>query len=151
MQVAQPAPTQKKEKGIIRRIDEFFRFKDLRLHRTHDGILGGFGVDRHTMGVLILPALVSAWMVAASPAPSMRLLFAILFAAVVFFVTALNLRVLQRSRTVAADLFAQLVLVAAVGVFVWVAGQPTFQTEVFYRHIFVPAAGILIVVLAIAA
>jgi hypothetical protein len=151
MQVAQPAPTDEKEKGIIRRIDEFFRFKDLRLHRTHDGILSRFGIDRHTMGVLILPALVSVWIVAASPAPNMRLLFAILFAGVVFFVTALNLRVLQRSRTVTADLFAQLVLVAAVCVFVWVAGQPTFQTEAFYRHIFVPAAAVLIMVLAIAA
>src|SRR5215469_2738825 len=90
-------------------------------------------------------------MVAASPPPSMRILFAILFAAVVFFVTALNLRVLQRTRTVTADLFAQLVLVAAVGVLVWVAGQPTFQTEAFYRHIFVPAAGVLIVLLAFSA
>ena len=140
-----------KKKGFIRRLDEFFRFADLYVHRTHQGPLNKFGIDRHSPGVLILPALVSTWILAASPVPSLRLVFALLFAAAVAAVTAVCVHLAQRSRTVVADLMAQLVLVAAICLFIRVAGSRTFQPDAFYLHLFVPAAAVLILVLALAA
>jgi hypothetical protein len=139
----------KNKKGFIRCVDEGFRTVDLHVHRTHEGLLHKFGIDRHSPGVLALPGLVCLWMVAASPAPSLRLAIAVFLSIMVVFLTGLYIKLW--SRTVVTDLMAQLVSIAGVSLFIWVEGSRTFQVDALYLHLFVPAADVLIVVLALAA
>jgi hypothetical protein len=143
-------PKQETKRSRIRSLDERFRFFDRDVHRTQGGILRHFGIHRHSPGVLILPTLVCGWMVAGSPALGLRLLYALLTALLVLFIT-----LVMTKRYCGAplwkDLAVQIVVVGAVGLIVWVRGGDVFQVDKVYRHMFLPLAGMMIIAMAFAA
>jgi hypothetical protein len=141
----------KKNAGLLRYVDECFRFFDRDIHRTHGGILSEFGIDRHSPGVLILPTLVCAWLVAASPTLGMRLVYTVIAAIVVLITTHSLTKRFQASRGIIADLIIQLMLIGAVDLIVCGLGSDTFQADSLYRHVFIPISFMIVISLAFAA
>ncbi|HYP07433.1 MAG TPA: hypothetical protein VER03_14465 [Bryobacteraceae bacterium] len=123
----------------IAKVDEYVRFRDLALRRTCGGVLSRFGIQRHTLGVVVYPAFLCALAIAGSATTGFRAYAAIL----TFLVAAAALLAVttyseKRNWPLSADLVLQLVILAIPCAVVWLAGSDRFQSNGLYRHLYIP-------------
>jgi hypothetical protein len=135
-------------KKLTEKLDDFLRFQDFQQNRTVGGPLDGLlGIGRYSTPVLVLPSLVCALLVLASPAPS-RMASAI----VVFFASGAILAgwmrlSYEKKWPLISDLFVQVVVVSLTGFIVWQLGPNQFRDSGLYRHLLIPVAAALCIAL----
>ena len=130
---------------MVRRLDRWLRLRDFAVNRTIDGVMARYGVPRHTIAAVALPAVLVFFMIN-GPAvrPSWRLAMAIagMFASAVPFALALRYGE-RRAGTIRGDLASQCALLALIGAAIWLlapeaAGERS--PSLVYRHVLVPVA-----------
>src|SRR5947209_7907941 len=134
------------------RLDDYLRFRDFYAHRTAGGRLDRWlKINRHTLPALVLPCLICALIVLASPSLE-RTLIAIGCAIVVGLVTAIFMRhSARRNWPIPVDLVFQCAMVLLVAGIVWISHNNEYQDQHLYRHVFVVVTVLLAIALLVGA
>src|SRR5437879_3966025 len=129
---------------LTEKLDDFLRIRDFRQNRTVGGRLDRwFGIGRHTVAALILPCLLCAFLILASPSRS-RIQLAIFAFGVSAAVIAGGMRVSNRKRwPLVTDLVLQVSVVLLTAIGIWSLGGDEYRETGVYRHLLVPVASAL--------
>jgi hypothetical protein len=136
--------------NVTEKLDIWLRFCDFESHRTVGGRLARwFGIGRHSLPAVTLPALLCGFMVMASPTP-MRAGMALVTTAVAAAVlVALLRRSCEKRRSLRHDLLLEFLVVGVVAAVVWLVGGDTYTEGTVYRNLLLPmtvAVGVGLVV-----
>jgi hypothetical protein len=134
------------------KLDEYLRFHDFYAHRTAGGRLDRWlGIDRHTVSALILPSIVCALMLLASPSAS-RTMIALFGLIVSGGSLALFMRLsAKRIWPIQVDLIVQGLVVLLTAALIWQFGKDEYQKDGVYRHVFAAVAVAMAVTLVLGA
>jgi hypothetical protein len=132
----------------VRALDRWLRYADLWLNRTHGGVLSRIAVSRHTLVTVLLPSLL-VFFVVNGPAlrPTMRLALGVaaMLASAALFAALLRLGD-RRDSSIARDFLLQAITLVAIGLAVWFVGGAEASERsntLLYRHVLIPASGLV--------
>jgi hypothetical protein len=132
----------------VRALDRWLRYTDLRVNRTHGGVLGRINVSRHTLMTVLLPSLL-VFFVVNGPAlrPSMRLGLGVaaMVVSAALFAGLLRLGD-RRASSIARDFLLQAGALSAIGAAVWyLAGDAARERSdaLLYQHVLIPMSALV--------